>query len=227
MHRTLAALLSGTVLLAAPVASAHISITSGPATADQSQVVTFGVGHGCEGTDSYTIKVDIPAGVTSVRPEPSTFGKATLEKSGAGVVTAVIWQKAEADLLPEDTQYYRLNVRFKAPNAPFTTIAFPIHQTCKVPGGATTTVEWTSTTEGVGEPAATLRVLPARKAGWNKITVPVAILDLSLYFADAEIVWKGNAAYSVNPETVAQISGTEGTRALSSLAAGDEVWVKY
>lgn len=226
MKRIFAAVVSGAVLLSSALASAHVSITSGPVTADQSQVVTFGVGHGCEGPDTYTIRVEIPAGVTSVRPEPSTFGKATVEKTN-GVVTAVIWQKAEADLLPEDTQYYRLSVRFKAPNAPFTRVPFPVRQTCKVPGGATSIVDWTSTVENQGEPAPMLVILPAHKPGWNKVTIPAAIPDLSVYFSDAEIVWKGNAAYSANSETAALAAGTEGATALTSLAAGDQVWVKY
>lgn len=227
MQRTVAAVISGAVLLISSLASAHVSISSGPAVVDQSQVVTFGVGHGCEGPDTYTVRIEIPVGVTSVRPEPSTFGKASVEKDGSGVVTAVVWQKADADLVAGDTQYYRLNVRFKTPNAPFTTLNFPARQTCKVPGGATSVVDWNSTTAGVGEPAPTLKLVPAHKPGWNKVPVPVAIADLSVYFSDAEIVWKGNAGYSANAETVALIAGTEGTSPLTALAAGDEIWVKY
>jgi hypothetical protein len=93
-------------------------------------------------------------------------------------------------------------------------------------------VDWsdlptTPDNQKTGNPAAAVALVPARSPGWNKITVPSAISDLSTAFKDAQIVWKGNAAYSANPNTAAQIATTSGVTALSSLAAGDEVWVKY
>lgn len=63
--------------------------------------------------------------------------------------------------------------------------------------------------------------------GWNKFTVPAQMSDLSVFFKDAQIVWKGSAAYSANPNIAAQIAGTSGVTALTSLNVGDEVWVKY
>jgi len=51
--------------------------------------------------------------------------------------------------------------------------------------------------------------------------------DLSVFFNDAQIVWKGAAAYSANPATTDLIKATSGVSGLSSLAANDEVWVKY
>lgn len=79
----------------------------------------------------------------------------------------------------------------------------------------------------MAEPAPALVVLPARQAGWNKLTVPVAVTDLSVLFADAQIVWKSSAAYSANAATLDQIKTTAGVSVLSALAAGDEIWVKY
>src|SRR3954463_10664560 len=90
----------------AGVAQAHISITSGPATANKSQIITFGVGHGCTDAnmkkiDTVKIKVLIPTGVTGVRAFRSDFGKPVLTKSGANV-TAVEWTKPVSELLDGD-----------------------------------------------------------------------------------------------------------------------------
>lgn len=215
--------------LAGPsVAFAHVSIISGPGFGGTSQEITFGVGHGCDGADTYRVRVEIPATITSVRAENSEFGRATVERNAAGLVTAVTWQKAEADLLESDDNYYKLTVRIKVPDAPFTRLFLPAHQTCKKSDGTTSVVDWTALEEGTdAEPAPTLVVLPKRQSGWNRVTVPVDVPDLGAFFADALIVWKGTAAYSANTETTALIGTTPGVTALTSLGAGDQVWVRY
>ena len=222
----------------AHLALSHVSITSGPATANVSQEVSFGVGHGCNADDTYTIKIQIPTGVTSVRPMPNSFGKATVEKDGVtGNVTTVTYQKADPDLLPGDQQFYRLVVRLKPPNAPFTKVFFAVTQTCKsATTGALTVVEWKETTPHnpdagtMDEPAAELLLLPARKAGWNRYTLSVAVAaaDLPFFFGDATILWRGSEAYSTNVNTAAQIAATSGVSKLAGgLAASQEIWVKY
>jgi hypothetical protein len=233
MKRTGHAVLFGAIIsFTAAMADAHIEIASGPGFANTSQEVTFGVGHGCAGMDTSSVRIEIPASVTSVRAETSDFGKVTIEKDMTGVVTAVTWSKPDSELVDGDPNYYKLTLRLKVPNAPFTTVFFPAHQTCKGTDGGTTVVDWVATMaspDGGGpEPAPALRVLPARVAGWNKFTVPVAIADLGAVFKDALIVWKGNgAAYSSNPATADLITKTAGVTPLTSLAANDEIWVKY
>lgn len=222
------------VALAAPAAAvAHVDIVSGPVTANTTQRVTFGVGHGCSGTDTFAIRVTIPPSITSVRPEASAFGRMTIEKDAAGTVTAVSWQKAEADLLPADLGYYEMRIRLRVPDQPFTTLFFPVRQTCRAMDGTMTTVDWSMLPAdapldgGADEPAPGLRILPARFPGWNKFVVPAAISDLAAVFGDARIVWKGTAAWSANPATVELIDGTPGVTRLGSVAANDEIWVKY
>jgi uncharacterized protein YcnI len=233
MKRTGQALLIGTAIsLTAAMVDAHVEIASGPGFANATQEITFAVGHGCAGMDTSSVKVDIPDGVTSVRAETSDFGKVTVEKDMAGIVKSVTWTKPDADLVDGDPNYYKLTLRLKVPNTPFTTVFFPTHQTCKGTDGGTSVSDWIATMpspDGGGpEPAPALRILPARVAGWNKFTVPVAISDLGAFFKDALIVWKGNtAAYSSNPATAELITKTAGVTALTSLAANDEIWVKY
>lgn len=223
------------LLLFASVAEGHISIASGPAFADSSQEVVFGVGHGCSGSDTFRVRVEIPPGVTSVRPMRSDFGTTSVELDGSNNVTAVTWQKDVSDALPADINYYKLTIRLKAPNTPFTKLYFLAHQTCRDAGGnLLPPVDWiglptTQVPEGgtAPEPAPALTIMPTRIPGWNKYTIPVAIPDVSAFFKDALIVWKGSSAYSGNANTLAQIKAEPGVTELKSLAIGDEVWVKY
>ena len=170
-----------------------------------------------------------------MRPMRSDFGKVTVEKDGAGTITAVVWQKADADALDADTSFYKLVVRLKTPDKPLTSLYFVAHQTCRAMGGALTTVDWSMKAGdavpdgGESEPAPELFLVPAHKPGWNKLTAAQAVTNLAAYFADALIVWKGSAAYSANPATVAQIKAEAGSGVteLTELEANDDVWVRY
>ncbi|MDB4987067.1 MAG: hypothetical protein JWN04_2245 [Myxococcaceae bacterium] len=226
------------VFLSPTLAAAHISVASGPGYAGTTQEITFQVGHGCAGSDgklndTVSVTIDIPDSVLSLRAVPSPFGKVTVQKTGA-VVKSVTWQKKTEDVLLSDDDFYKFTIRVPVPNTPFSTIYFVAHQTCNSSAGPIT-VDWSGTAAtasedaGAAEPAPALIVLPAHRPGWNKLTVPVAVVaDLfSKVFADAQIVWKGTAAFSSNPVTQTQIEGTAGVTALGDLGAGDEIWVKY
>lgn len=212
-------------------ASAHVSIVSGVGTANATQEITFGVGHGCAGADTWRVRVQIPPNVTGVRPLPTDFGKATVEKDATGAVIAVTWQKADAEVLDDDSHYYKLVVRARMPDQPFTTFYFPAAQTCRAKDGQLTTVNWSLVPPlpdgGVDEPAPELRLLPARRAGWNKWTVTQELTNLAAFFGDALIVWRGNSAYSANPVTAELATATAGVATLSSVSPNDQIWVRY
>jgi len=227
-HKITATSLALAAALTSGAAAAHISISSGPATANQSQEVAFSVGHGCEGADTTSVTIEIPEGVTSVRPMTSDFGQIAVTTDDAGTVTAVSWTKLASTVLASDVGFYKLIVRLKAPDQPFSTLYFPAHQTCTDAEGKESVVDWVALEETAdAEPAPTLPILPQRYPGWNKLTVSQAVPDLSVFFGNAVIVWKGDAAYSVNPTTVELIGQTEGVTLLDSLRAKDEIWVKY
>ena len=229
-RKILTAAFAGFAAFASSTANAHVSIASGPAFANTSQEVAFGVGHGCAGADTVRVQVDIPAGVTSVRPETSDFGQADVETDAAGTIVSVTWTKSDASVLDSDTLYYKLLVRLKSPDQPFTKIYFPARQTCRASDGTETVVEWVGIDEpsdSTIEPAPALYVLPARFPGWNKFTVGTAVDDLKGFFADAQIVWSGSKAYSINPATTELIAATSGASALTALTAGEQIWVKY
>lgn len=229
MNRAILGILSVAAVSFVPaLASAHVSVTSGPAFANLTQEIRFGVGHGCAGSDTYSVRIEIPAGVTSVRPKSDVFGKPSVEKNDAGDVVAVVWQKVDADALDADVEYYELTLRLRVPNQPFSTLYFPTYQVCRAADGSMSNTDWVATMEGgEAEPAPAVEVLPARKPGWNEFTVSSSIDELSAFFGDASIVWKGQAAYSANPTTAELIDSTAGVARLTALAAGDVVWVKY
>jgi uncharacterized protein YcnI len=219
----------------AGAAQAHISITSGPAIANKSQIITFGIGHGCTDAnnkklDTLKIKVIIPDGVTGVRAFRSDFGKPVVTKSGANV-TSVEWTKPASELLDDDDGYYEIKIRAAIPNTPFAKLKFVVEQTCE----DTTTHDqivsnWDADEDSTtGEPAPQLVVVPAHSTGWTKITAARALTieEVATYLGDATIVWKGSAAYSSNANTAAMIASTPGVTKLESVAANDELWVKY
>jgi uncharacterized protein YcnI len=223
--------LAAAAVLVPLLAQAHISVKSAPSTALVSDVVVLGVGHGCEDgemhLDTTSVTIEIPAGVTSVRPELSGFDTVGLETDSSGAVVAVTWSKDKA--LPDDIAYYELRLRMKAPDAPFTQLKFPTYQHCTSPDGSVeVTTDWVGD-EGDTDvsPAPLLTILPARLPGWNKYTVDKKIDALDVFFADAHIVWQGESAYSSNPTTTELIVGTEGVSSLERIKADKEFWVKF
>jgi hypothetical protein len=207
---------------------AHVGIP-GPAFAGTNQILTFTVGHGCEGSDTARIEIQIPPEVTTVRGLPGFFGLADVKTNEAGVVTSVVFTK---DLVrPADDQFYELKIRIKVPETPFETLYFPTLQYCRTAEGVDVgPSRWTKTPanpEEVGaEESPHVLVLPPRMPGWNKITAPKNITDLTV-FDDAQIVWVGESAYSSNPTTVEQIAAEAGVTPLAAITAGAEIWVKY
>jgi periplasmic copper chaperone A len=227
-----ASLLAGASLLFAPTAFAHVSL-AGPGYAGQSQVLTFSVGHGCEGSDTYSVEVAIPKEVTTLRAMPSVFGEAEVVADDAGIVSSVKWTKA-GKIHAKDDLFYQVAIRISVPMTPFVTLLFPAKQTCRAADGTETVVNWAATAEEVAaakageepEPAPALVILPVRSTGWNKFTSKTKITDLSI-FDDAQIVWVGDAAYSKNTLTADLIKSEDGVTELTEIAANAEIWVKY
>lgn len=217
-----AAALCAPLLVQAP-AWAHVSL-AGPGFAGKNQILTFSVGHGCEGADTVGVEIQIPKTVTSVRAVYGPLGFGDVKTDEAGLPVSVTF--AKTDIRQSDDQYYQIQLRIKVPDAPFTTLVFPVIQTCKSWEGVELQALWTAVEGEEGEPAPTLAIVPARSPGWNKLTTPVAITDLSV-FDDAAIVWVGGAAYSSNPATKALIEAEPDVTPLTHIDAGAEIWVKY
>ena len=226
------ALATGALLALSSAAVAHVAASGGPAVANKSQKLTFEVGHGCNGADTKAIRIDIPAGVTGVRALSSDFGKPTMIRDASNAIIAVEWKKAEADVQAEDIGFYELTIRARVPDVPFTRLQFNVRQTCPGADGKDVVVDWNAGPGAGGEPAPLVTVVPSKTSGWNKIIVPagvtIAEAELATFFGDAQIVWRGTAAYSSNANTMAMITATPGVTALTgAIQASDELWVKY
>jgi periplasmic copper chaperone A len=223
---------AGLMTVGASNSEAHVSIPSGPANVGSSNVVTFGVGHGCEGADTISIEVSLPAEITSARTVPSPeFGQGEVVLDETGAPIALLWTKDT--ILPGDTAYYMLQARLGSSAVAFTTLYLPVTQTCEAADGTQYVTEWSALPgapllEDGSEPppAPGLSFLPKRYPGWNKWTATAEITSMAL-FAEAEIVWAGTAAYSANPTTAELIAAEPGVTVLASIPAGTEFWAKY
>lgn len=205
-------------------AMAHVSFADDKATANRSFTATLNIPHGCEVTlkhsghaetsDTTKVEVDIPASFTSVRPMDEVFAPATVTEDANHVVTKLTWTKAAGTEKAEDSHFYQVTLRGRAPDAPFTKLTFRTVQTC-VGGG---TAVW----EGADVP--TLLVLPTRSPGWNKFTAQETLDEdaIKAFFSDARIVHFNGASYSPNAETTKLIQTK-----LTSITKGGEFWVKY
>ena len=126
--------------LAAP-ASAHVTATPSTAAAGAYTVVTFSVGHGCEGSPTTKIEIQVPESVLSVTPsrnpfydvektieqldEPATdaHGNEVTERTASIVYTATT-------PLP-DGERDAFELSFQLPEAEGETLSFPTIQTCQ------------------------------------------------------------------------------------------------
>ncbi|HXC38932.1 MAG TPA: YcnI family protein [Burkholderiales bacterium] len=131
-----------------PMAFAHVTLDGGEAPSGSYYKATFTVPHGCEGSPTVKIRVRIPDGVTSVKPQGRAGWKLATVKSKLATpidnghggkitegVTEVSWSGGP---LPDD-QFEEFKIQMKLPDAPDTTLYFPVVQECAK--GATRWIE--------------------------------------------------------------------------------------
>jgi uncharacterized protein YcnI len=214
---------------------AHVSVTSGPATAGGYYEVTLAVSHGCDGDDTYKVEVTIPGTFGRVRATASAFGPATVETVTDGTTVSsykVTWEKSGVH--ENDDISYNIGFRTKLPDTPFATVYLPAVQYCRDDETQDESISaWVGTSGSHDHgststelPAPALFIYPARYPGWNQYQVNEHVHDLSV-FDDAEIVWFGTSAYSSNPNTRTMLEADPDTSALEQIHPGSEIWVKY
>lgn len=165
-----AAAVAGLVLAAAP-AAAHVTVAPSEASAGSSTVLTFSVAHGCEGSPTTRIAVQIPEQILSVSPtrnplwevekvieqldEPATdaHGNQVTERVAEVVYTA-------NEPLPDGIRD-EFELSLQLPDAAGETIAFPTIQTCEQGETAWTEVAADGSDEELASPAPTVTILPA------------------------------------------------------------------
>ncbi|NYI78460.1 YcnI family protein [Nocardioides panzhihuensis] len=144
-----------TFLVAAP-ASAHVTVTPTETAAGAYTVLTFSNGHGCEGSPTKQITIQVPEGINTVTPTRQPFYdvKVTKEKLAEPIKDAHGNELTERDAtivytaktpLP-DGQRDAFEVSLQLPEEEGT-LAFPVIQTCEK--GETAWIE--ETPEGATE----------------------------------------------------------------------------
>ena len=131
-------------LLAAPLAHAHITVAPATAPAGAYQTLVFKVGHGCAGSATTGITVQLPEGVTA-KPMP---------KPGWTIALApreISWRGGP---LP-DAYYDEFTVQAKLPDAPGR-LVFKVGQQCEKGR-----MDWADVAPESKTPAPVLEVTPA------------------------------------------------------------------
>ena len=131
-------------LLAAPLAHAHITVAPASAPAGAHQTLVFKVGHGCDGSATTGITVQLPDGVTA-KPMPKPGWTITI------AAREITWRGGP---LP-DAYYDEFTLQAKLPDAPGR-YAFKVGQQCEK--GRT---DWADVDPASKTPAPVLEVTPA------------------------------------------------------------------
>ncbi|ANP74118.1 YcnI family protein [Cryobacterium arcticum] len=152
---------AGLLALSAPLAaSAHVEVEPSSTAAGSYSLLTFSVGHGCDGSATTGITIDIPDTITSVTPTVNpgwTAAKVAvdlatpLEDGEGDTITTRVGQvtyTADAPLADGYRTTFALSLQIPA-DAVGKTLSFPVLQTCEV--GSTS---WSdAAVEGEAEPA--------------------------------------------------------------------------
>lgn len=152
--------------------SAHVTANPNEASADSYFRTALRVGHGCEGSSTIAVRVKLPDGITSARPEMKPgwaidIKMRKLDKpidAGHGrmiseVVDEIAWRGGP---LP-DAYFAEFGLSLKLPNTPNATLYFPLVQECEK--GAHRWIEIPAAGQGwndLKEPAPFVRVGPKR-----------------------------------------------------------------
>lgn len=135
-----AAALGIVALMAAP-ASAHVTVTPSTTAAGAYTVLTFSAGHGCDGSPTTSIAIDLPEEIYAVTPTRNPFW--TVEKvmerldepitdAHGNQVTERVAQVVYSARTPlPDGQRDSFELSLQLPDAEGETLAFPVVQECQ------------------------------------------------------------------------------------------------
>lgn len=146
--------------ISAPGAWAHITLEQGRAPADSYYKAVLQVPHGCKASPTVAIRVKIPDGVTSAKPQPKPGWKMVITRTklanpvdaGHGrmideVVSEVAWSGGSL----ADEHFDEFRIVMKLPDRPGATLYLPVVQECR--DGVQRWIE----TPGSGRPAGDLK----------------------------------------------------------------------
>lgn len=134
MKRTIAlssaALGAGVLLaLAAPLsASAHVSVSASTTAAGAYSVLTFSVGHGCEGSPTQVVAITLPESIDEVTPTVNPNW--TISRVADGERTSQIVYTANTPLAADQRDTFELSLALVGEEGDV--LEFPTLQTCEV-----------------------------------------------------------------------------------------------
>lgn len=141
MNRIIAcgALMAAVILPLASPAEAHVTFDTREAQADTTLRTALRVPHGCEGSPTTAIRVRIPDGIGTVKPMPKAGWELSTIREPVARPASAGGHDAPADRVVEvhwtggsllDEHYDEFVLRMRLPDAPGTTIYFPVVQEC-------------------------------------------------------------------------------------------------
>lgn len=170
------AAVAGAALCWSAAASAHVVLEVREAPAGSYYKATFRVGHGCKGSPTTQIKVTLPGGVNTAKPQPKA-GWTYAAVKGPVAADPHAGHAGHGDHGPAptertavatwtggplaDDQYDEFVLMLKLPDAPETTLYFPVEQVCVE--GVNRWVEIPAAGQSLRdlkEPAAALKLTP-------------------------------------------------------------------
>ncbi|MFE7846486.1 DUF1775 domain-containing protein [Microbacterium sp. NPDC057407] len=118
-----------TLALAAPLAaSAHVHVDPGAVAAGTTSTLTFAFSHGCDGSPTTALVIDIPEGIGNVTPLVQGGWTVSRETGDDGIPTRVTYT-AETPVEDHLKATVAMDVLFDE-SAAGSSIAFPVVQTC-------------------------------------------------------------------------------------------------
>jgi len=198
----LVALALGLVLLAPGVALAHVSATPDTTVAGSTSVVSLVVPHGCDGSPTTKISVEIPAQLASVTPvyKPGWTAEKVMEplvppieEGERGTRTERVAEVVFTAAVPLPDGYRdTFGLQVTLPDQPDQTLVFPTVQTCESGETAWVQVPQPGQTAEPEHPAPTIvttLAAPARQAVSPSLLTWVALGVAML--ALAAVAWLG------------------------------------
>ncbi|GAB4216099.1 MAG: YcnI family protein [Synechococcales cyanobacterium] len=120
-------------------AAAHVTVSPDTAPADSYAKLTFRVAHGCEGSPTVRVRVQIPDGLVSVRPMVHPLWKVSIVKkplatpyeSHGKMITETVGEVVWAEGSLPDGLMDEFSLSVKLPNQPGQTVTIPVVQECE------------------------------------------------------------------------------------------------
>jgi uncharacterized protein YcnI len=153
----IAVLAAAAFALAAQTADAHVTLETTQAPTDSYYKATLRVPHGCNGTPTVALRVRIPEGVTSVKPQPKQAWKLETVRAKDKEISEVAWSGGAL----ADEHFDEFMMMVKLPDRPGATLYFPVVQECKQ--GVHRWIEIPpagKSSHDLKEPAPALRLIP-------------------------------------------------------------------